>query len=257
MLIHGGMLVGGRPFGPDVMRFIGGPPPPEAIRRRQQQQIEALQQQAEAFRRNRHRHSAAGTGRPTLTPAQRAELQRVRNNLWSLGWKLALGGAGQPSPTAAEAAEKAELRQIRANLRALDALAAADARIDAAAGRYESVLRGVGAVAAWVAPEVRARAERAAAFAAARCGLRTPEVVFFRAVSEPATRYFGFMQQDVRDAIFVSTETLHHDDQLERTVFHEVRHLAQHPDMDTSVRERDAAEFAEKTLCDWRGQHGR
>lgn len=246
MQIRGGMLIGGRPFGPDVMRFIGGPPPPEAIRRRQQQQIEA-------FRRNRHRHSAAGTGRPTLTPAQRAELQRVRNNLWSLEWKLALAGAGKPSPTAAE---KEELRRIRANLRALDALAAADARIGAAAGRYESVLRGVGAVAAWVAPEVRARAERAAAFAAARCGLKTPEVVFFRAVSEPATRYFGFMQQDVRDAIFVSTETLHHDDQLERTVFHEVRHLAQHPDMDTSVRERDAAEFAEKTLCDWR-EHGR
>lgn len=246
MQIRGGMLIGGRPFGPDVMRFIGGPPPPEAIRRRQQQQIEAI-------RRNRYRHSAAGTGRPTLTPAQRAELQRVRNNLWSLEWKLALAGAGKPSPTAAE---KEELRRIRANLRALDALDAADARIGAAAGRYADILRTVGAVAAWVAPEVRARAERAAAFAAARCGLKTPEVVFFRAVSEPATRYFGFMQQDVRDAIFVSTETLHHDDQLERTVFHEVRHLAQHPDMDTSVRERDAAEFAEKTLCDWR-EHGR
>ena len=243
MLIHGGMLIGGRAFGPWMLQAIGGPPPPEAIRRRQQQQIEA-------FRRNRYRHRAAGTGRPTLTPAQRAELQRVRNNLWALGWKLALGGAGKPSPTAAE---KEELRRVRANLRALDALDAADARIDAAAGRYESVLRGVGAVAAWVAPEVRARAERAAAFAAARCGLKTPKVVFFRAVSEPATRYFGFMQQDVRDAVFVSMETLRDDYQLERTVFHEVRHLAQHPDMDTSVRERDAAEFAEKTLCDWRG----
>lgn len=243
MLIRGGMLVGGRAFGPWMLQAIGGPPPPEAIRRRQQQQIEAL-------RRNRYRHRAAGTGRPTLTPAQRAELQRVRNNLWALRWKLAMGDAGKPSPTAAE---KEELRRIRANLRALDALDAADARIHAAAGRYEGVLRGVGAVAAWVAPEVRVRAERAAAFAAARCGLKTPKVVFFRAVSEPATRYFGFMQQDVRDAIFVSTETLHHDDQLERTVFHEIRHLAQHPDMDTSVRERDAAEFAEKTLCDWRG----
>jgi len=254
------MLIGGRPFGPWMLQAIGGPPPPEAFRRRQKRQIEALRQQAEAFRqqaeafgRNRHRHSAAGTARRTLTPAQRAELQRVRNNLWALGWKLALDGAGKPGPTTAE---KEELRRIRSNLRALDALDAADALIGAAAGRYEGVLRGVGAVAAWVAPEVRARAERAAAFAAARCGLKTPEVVFFRAVSEPATRYFGFMRQDVRDAIFVSTATLQHDDQLERTVFHEIRHLAQHPDMDTSVRERDAAEFAEKTLSDWRGQHG-
>ena len=219
----------------------GDPAPPAAADRGDPAESEPAQ---------RRRHGR--TGRPTLTPAQRAELQRVRNNLWSLEWKLALAGAGKPGSTAAE---KEELRRIRANLRVLDALAAADARIGAAAGRYADILRAVGAVAAWVAPEVRARAERAAAFAAARCGLKTPEVVFFRAVSEPGTRYFGFMQQDVRDAIFVSTETLHHDDQLERTVFHEIRHLAQHPDMDTSVRERDAAEFAEQTLCDWRG-HG-
>src|SRR5690606_37053198 len=100
---------------------------------------------AESAPAQRRRHGR--TGRPTLTPAQGAELQRVRNNLWALRWKLAMGDAGKPSPTAAE---KEDLRRIRANLRALDALDAADARIDAAAGRYESVLRGVGAVAAWV-----------------------------------------------------------------------------------------------------------
>jgi len=256
MQIRGGMLIGGRPFGPWMLQAIGGPPPPEAIRRRQRQQIEALRQQAEAFRRNRYRHRAAGTGRPTLTPAQRAELQRVRNNLWALGWKLTLDGAGKPGSTTAEkeelrrirdklhrrgptAAERAELQRVRSNLRALDALDAIG-----------------GAVVAEVSPEVRARAERAAAFAAARCGLPTPEVVFFRPLSEGARRYFGFAHADVRDRVFVSVRALREEEQLERTIFHEVRHLMQHPDVDMSVRERDAAEFAEETLCDWRG-HGR
>src|SRR5690606_4006423 len=100
------------------------------------------------------------------------------------------------------------------------------------------------------------RAERAAAFAAARCGLPTPEVVFFRPLSEGARRYFGFVHADVRDRVFISVTALREEEQLERTIFHEVRHLMQHPDMDMSVRERDAAEFAEKTLCVWRGQHG-
>src|SRR5690606_33029685 len=232
MQIRGGMLVGGRPFGPWMLQAIGGPPPPEAIRRRQKQQIEALRQQAEALRqqaeavgRNRHRHSGAGTARRTLTPAQRAELRRIRDKL------------RRPGPTAAE---RAELQRIRSNLRALDALDAIG-----------------GAVVAEVSPEVRVRAERAAAFAAARCGLPTPEVVFFRPLSEEARRYFGFAHADVRDRVFISVTALRKEEQLERTIFHEVRHLMQHPDVNMSIRERDATEFAEQTLCDWRGRHGR
>lgn len=224
MQIRGGMPIGGRPFGPWMLQAIGGPPPPEAVRRRQQQEIEALQQQAEAFRRDLRRNNADGTARRTLTPARKAEMRRIRDKLHRLG------------PTAAE---RAELQRIRSNLVALDALDAIG-----------------GAVVTEVSPEVRVRAERAAAFAAARCGLPTPEVVFFRPLSEEARRYFGFTHADVRDRVFISVTALREEEQLERTVFHEVRHLMQHPDVNTSVREHDANEFAEQTLCYWRGQHG-
>lgn len=158
-----------------------------------------------------------------------------------------------------QAAHKEELRAIRNNLRALEALDAADARLAMATGNahaaYETVLRNAGGenVTAEIAAGTRERAARAAAFAAVRCGLKTPDVVFFRPTSKRGEQFYGFMHDGIRDAVFVSTLALRDEYQLERTVFHEVRHLAQHEDMTIEARESDAADFAERTLCEWRG----